>query len=177
MLGVVWSNRVIEDGATADTSGGGGKPKQMRHARLAKMLNKCSAKWTLLACLIIFSTPLTADPDAKASARKAALEWLALVDSEQYSESWNEAASLFKVNVSRKNWVGAIQSARRPLGAMQSRSFLDAVHETELPGMPDGKYVVIRYQASFENKADAVETITPMLDRDGLWRVCGYFVR
>ena len=42
---------------------------------------------------------------------------------------------------------------------MRSRSFLDAVYETELPGMPDGKYVVIRYQASFENKADAVETI------------------
>ncbi len=177
MLGPIWSNRVIEDDATADASGGGGKPKQVSHARLAKMLNKGSAKWMLLACLIIFSTPLTADPDAKASARKATLEWLALVDSEQYSESWNEAASLFKVNVARIHWESAVRSARRPLGAMQSRSFLDAVYETELPGMPDGKYVVIRYQASFENKADAVETITPMLDRDGLWRVAGYFVR
>ena len=139
--------------------------------------NTCSAKWKLLACLIIFGTPLAGDPNAKATARKAALEWLALVDSEQYSESWNEAASLFKGNVSRSQWASAMRSARRPLGAMRSRSFLDAAYKTELPGAPDGKYVVIQYQASFENKADAVETITPMLDEDGLWRVSGYFIR
>ena len=60
---------------------------------------------------------------------------------------------------------------------MQSRSFLDLAYETELPGAPDGKYVAIRNQVSFENKAGAVETITPMLDRDALWRVSGYFVR
>ena len=108
---------------------------------------------------------------------EAALEWLLLVDSEQGSESWNEAASLFKLNVSRSQWARAIGSARRPLGKMESRSFLDAAYKTELPGAPDGKYVVIRYQVSFENKAGAVETITPMLDKDGLWRVSGYFVR
>ncbi len=141
------------------------------------LLTRCSAKWKLLACLIIFGIPLAGDPDAKAAARTAALEWLALVDSEQYSESWNEAATMFKVKVARMHWISAMRSVRRPLGAVQSRSFLNAVHETALPGLPDGKYVVIRYQASFENKADAVETITPMLDRDGLWRVSGYFVR
>ena len=141
------------------------------------LLSSCSAKWMLLACLIMFGTPLAGDPDAKDAARKATLEWLALVDSEQYSESWNEAASFFKRNVSHNQWVSAMRSARRPLGAMRSRSFLDAEYKTELPSAPDGKYVVIRYQASFENKADAVETITPMLDRDGLWRVSGYFIR
>ena len=29
----------------------------------------------------------------------------------------------------------------------------------------------------FEKKASAVETITPMLDPDGVWRVSGYFIR
>ena len=60
---------------------------------------------------------------------------------------------------------------------MQSRSFPDAAYKTELSGAPDGKYVVIRYRVSFENKAGAVETITPVLDKDGLWRISGYFVR
>ena len=45
------------------------------------------------------------------------------------------------------------------------------------PGAPDGEYVVIQYEASFENKASAVETITPMLDKDGQWRVSGYFMK
>ena len=60
---------------------------------------------------------------------------------------------------------------------MRSRSFLGAVYKTQLPGAPDGKYVVIQYQAAFENKATAVETITPMLDKDGRWRISGYFIR
>lgn len=141
------------------------------------MLNMCSAMPKLLACLIIFSTSLAGDPDAKAAAREAALEWLALVDSKQYSESWDEAGSLFKINVSRMQWLSAMRSARTPLGVMQSRSFVEAEYKTDLPGAPDGKYVVIQYQTSFENKADSVETITPMLDSDGLWRVSGYFIR
>lgn len=47
----------------------------------------------------------------------------------------------------------------------------------KVPGAPDGKYVTIQYQTAFANKAEAVETITPMLDPDGVWRVSGYFVR
>lgn len=152
-------------------------PGQVPYARLAKMLNGSPAMWKLVACLIIMSAPLAGDADAKAAARKAALEWLALVDSEQYSESWTEAASLFRGKVSRSQWASAARSVRGPLGAMESRSFLGAVYKTELPGAPDGKYVVIQYQSSFEKKADAVETVTPLLDNDGRWRVSGYFIR
>jgi len=36
---------------------------------------------------------------------------------------------------------------------------------------------VIQFDAVFENKSSAVETVTPMLDPDGVWRVSGYFVR
>jgi ribosomal protein S17E len=43
--------------------------------------------------------------------------------------------------------------------------------------VPDGKYVVIKYDTSFENKKSAVETVTPMLDKDGKWRVAGYFIK
>jgi hypothetical protein len=48
---------------------------------------------------------------------------------------------------------------------------------TSLPGAPDGRYVVIQYKTSFENKSSATETVTPMLDRDQKWRVSGYFIK
>jgi hypothetical protein len=47
----------------------------------------------------------------------------------------------------------------------------------KLPGAPDGKYVIILWETVFERKASAVETVTPMLDPDGVWRVSGYFIR
>jgi hypothetical protein len=46
-----------------------------------------------------------------------------------------------------------------------------------LPGAPDGEYVVIQFATSFENKKSAIETVTPMLDSDGEWRVSGYFIK
>ncbi len=48
---------------------------------------------------------------------------------------------------------------------------------SSLPGAPDGNYVVIQFKTTFEHKAQAVETVTPMLENDGVWRVTGYFIK
>src|SRR3990172_8443962 len=45
------------------------------------------------------------------------------------------------------------------------------------PGAPDGQYVVIQYETSFERKSSAIETITPIREKDGKWRVAGYYIR
>jgi hypothetical protein len=50
-------------------------------------------------------------------------------------------------------------------------------YATSLPGAPDGEYVVVQYETSFHNKKSSIETITPMLDRDGKWRVSGYYIK
>ena len=60
---------------------------------------------------------------------------------------------------------------------MLSRKILSAKYTKTLPGAPDGEYVVIQYESSFEHKQSAVETITAMLDKDGKWRVSGYFIK
>jgi hypothetical protein len=46
-----------------------------------------------------------------------------------------------------------------------------------LPGAPPGEYVVIVYASAFENRPAAQETVNPMRDKDGVWRVSGYFVK
>ena len=58
-----------------------------------------------------------------------------------------------------------------------SRQVISTKYATSLPGAPDGEYVVIQFKTSFENKASAVETVTPMKDPDGEWRVGGYFIK
>jgi hypothetical protein len=126
--------------------------------------------------LILPCGPLIADEKTDA-ARKAAEAWLALVDEGKYGESWEQAAALFKDKVTREQWVAAMNGTRKPLGALKSRSLLGSKYMTNLPGAPDGEYVVIQYKTSFENKEGGVETITPALDSDGKWRVSGYFIR
>ena len=114
---------------------------------------------------------------ADAAAVTAAKDWLSLVDNEQYAESWEQAAEYFKAAVGQDEWTETMQSMRKPFGKMLSREVRLTQHKTELPGAPDGEYVVIQFKTSFEHKKSAIETITPMLAKDGQWRVSGYFMK
>ena len=111
------------------------------------------------------------------SAQDTAAEWLKLIDDEKYEESWENAAALFKKAVSVEIWRQKMEASIQPLGKVLSRNIKSSKYATELPGAPDGEYVVIQFSSSFENKKTAVETVTPMLDADGIWRVSGYYIR
>lgn len=122
---------------------------------------------------------------AEAVAEKAAVEnavpaaeaWLALVDDGAYEQSWAEAASMFRAHLESPEWVKMVDAVRTPLGLVQNRVLESATYASELPGAPDGHYVVIQYKTAFANKKQAMETVTPMLDKDGVWRVSGYYIR
>ena len=114
---------------------------------------------------------------SEAQALAAAREWLALVDDGKYGESWEEAAGLFKGAVSRQDWEKSLNGVRVPLGKVVSRKLTAKQYSTSLPGAPDGEYVVLQFETAFEKKGKAVETVTPMKDPDGTWRVSGYYIR
>ena len=109
--------------------------------------------------------------------RLAAGHWLALTDAGRYDASWDQAASLFKGAVTKTNWESAIRGVRTPLGAVKSRKLKSAQFTKSLPGVPDGEYVVVQFETQFENQATAIETVTPLREKDGSWRVSGYFVK
>lgn len=111
------------------------------------------------------------------AAADAATPWLALVDSGQYAESWFQAASAFRGAVSKEQWKNALDSVRAPLGKMVSRQLKSATYTTKIPNVPAGEYVIIQYETNFEHASGMVETVTPMLEKDGKWKVSGYYVK
>lgn len=117
------------------------------------------------------------DNAGEADAVVSAEGWLALVDGGKYSESWDQAAGYFKGAVPSAAWQQQVAGVRKPLGKVVSRKLKSKQSATSLPGAPDGHYVVIQYDTSFESKSAAVETVTPMKDPDGKWRVSGYFIK
>ena len=112
-----------------------------------------------------------------ASAEAAARAWLGLVDAGNYAKSWSSASSVFRQKVPESQWESAAASARAPFGAFRSRTLQSATPRSALPGAPDGQYVVIQFASSFEHKASAIETVTPMVDTDGSWHVSGYYIK
>ncbi len=128
--------------------------------------------------LILFTFAQASRADEKTDpAVEVAKSWLALVDAGNYQKSWDEAAPYFKERVKSGEWVKMVASVREPLGKVKSRELIGALFTKTLPGAPDGEYVVIQFRTAFQNKAEAVETVTPMKDDKGNWRVSGYYIR
>jgi hypothetical protein len=117
------------------------------------------------------------NPEAEKAAVEAAEAWLALLDSGQYATSWRLASESFQAAVPEARWKDKAMGVRMQFGKLLSRQVKSARYTTELPGAPDGQYVVIEFDASYTNKKIAIETVTPMLEANGVWRVSGYYAK
>jgi hypothetical protein len=131
----------------------------------------------LVTMLLGIGAAVEAQQKPEQLAQHSAEAWLALIDSGKYADSWQEASQLFKAHVTKEQWQSALQATRYPLGKKLSHKLKSATYTKTLPGAPDGEYVVIQYDSSFEHKQSAVETVSPMLDKDGKWRVSGYYIK
>ena len=133
----------------------------------------------LLALYLFLSGTVAAAQEVSkgTAAMTAAEKWLALVDGGRYAESWNEASQYFKNAVQQEQWAQSLEGRRKPFGRAVSREMTKMTYKTSLPGAPDGEYMVIQFATSFGKKKAALETVTTMADKDGSWRVSGYYIR
>lgn len=136
-----------------------------------------SATITLLASFLMGASAYAQDADATAKAQDAAQAWLSVVDAGRYADSWERSAAFFQAVITKPAWIAAVQPVRAPLGNVKSRTLKSAAPTHTLPGAPDGDYVVIQYSSQFAHKASATETVTPMKQADGSWKVSGYFIQ
>ena len=118
----------------------------------------------------------TSHSQAEQAATDAALAWLDLIDHGNYAESWEQSAAPFKSSMTAEKWADMVKPVRSPLGKLESRAVANREYMTSLPGGPTGEYVVIQFKTTFENKQNAIETVTPMLE-NGQWKVSGYYIK
>ena len=128
-------------------------------------------QWKAIAYLI---RPRTAEQTA---AIAAAQKWLAGIDDRNYAQSWTDAAEFFQGALMQDKWVVDLESARKPLGELKIRTVDSAVTETQMPGAPDGKYVVMQFETAFAKNNSATETVTFVLEKDGQWKADGYYIK
>lgn len=126
---------------------------------------------------LIFSV---GSPSANDSAEKAALassnKWLTVVDKGDYSKSWERASVIFRAMENKAEWENKLNTYRAPLGKVLERNVKSRRYTKTLPGAPEREYVVIEYETVFKNKQTVTETVTSVLEKDGKWKIAGYYI-
>lgn len=131
---------------------------------------------TLLLGFLAVSEMRAAESPEK-EAQKAAEDWLGLTDTGKFAASWEGAAAAFRAAVSKDQWQSSLDAVRTPLGRLLARRLKSAQYTKTLPGAADGEYVILQFDSSFAHKKQAIETVTPMREKDGAWRVSGYYIK
>ena len=91
-------------------------------------------------------------------ARKAAVEWLQLVDAGKYQEAGAQAAQEIR---GFEQWLDYLARQRGAVGRANKRKLVEMHHASTVAGIPDVRpYHVIQFKTSFEHKPSASETIT-----------------
>ncbi len=134
-----------------------------------------SAKHTLLL-LAALAAPLVAQSLPEAAAEQSDLDWIQLIDRADYSDAFQQAAAAMRSGT-ESEFARAIAQTRAPLGPLQSRKLHSAKETSQLPGAPDGHYVITQYDSAFAHKHSATETVIAVEEPDKTWRVTGYFIK
>ena len=113
-------------------------------------------------------------PKLLAAARSAG-DWLRLIDSDHYPESWEDMAAYFKLAVKQDVWVGRVTKLRQPLGEESSRTFRGA--NFLAPGFSsNANSIAVQFQTTFSKGGTKMEVVNLVWD-SGMWRVSGYYIR
>ena len=130
----------------------------------------------LLAALIV-ALPAGAQDARETTVQRAARDWLVLIDRGDYAASWKAAGEKFRTAITAERWASAVTAVREPLGALSQRSILNTNFARTFPGAPEGDYALVVFRTAFAKRTENDETVTLEHERDGQWRVIGYFIR
>jgi len=124
------------------------------------------------------------EPLGQRDALNAAERWLVPVDGQRYADAWTMASESFKGKVPRDTFRDGIAKIRRDYGKLVKRSGEKMAFRGDAPApdqsdaqMKPGTEVAILFDATFAGNKQAQEEVTMVLEKDGIWRVAGYYIR
>jgi DNA-binding CsgD family transcriptional regulator len=116
------------------------------------------------------SPPATASAAAelRSAPVRAALDWLALVDAQDWQGSWRGTTQSFQSLNSAERWASVAASVQGPLGAVIEHRLASS----EFVPTPPAGYQMVKFRSDYANRKDVLLTIT--LEQDGAaWKVAG----
>lgn len=133
--------------------------------------------FTSLLLIVVPALNKTPSQQISQQSLHAAAQFLFLVDTEEYSRSWEVSSKILQKMLSEQAWNEQIAKIRNFLGPVVERIQHDVSYTDTATDVPEGEYVILRFISKFELRERVVETITLILGEDSQWRVVGYFLQ
>jgi hypothetical protein len=126
---------------------------------------------------LLCAGPLAAQDPRASLVQETARAWLADTDRGDAAQSWKNAGKQFHDAITVERWAESLQRVRLPLGALSQRAQIGTQFHKNIPGAPDGEYVIVLFRTTFAKKLNSRETVTLEHEPDGAWRVIGYLIQ
>jgi hypothetical protein len=88
-----------------------------------------------------------------------ATNYLELLDQHQFQNAWQSMAPLFWSFNDQQRWQQRIGAIRQAYGGTVSRKISRSSYRASFRNAPDGSYVIIQFDSTFQHKAKGVETV------------------
>lgn len=118
--------------------------------------------------------PAAAPPttsSAQSSAAGAALQWLALVDGEDWNGAWAETGQSFRRINTVEGWTAAATGVRAKYGTTSGRSLISSEW---VPAPPSG-YRIVKFRTMTSKQGVITETLS-LAEEGGTWKVVGIVI-
>ena len=126
-----------------------------------------------LGCVISLcsATAISEETQDKESAAKFVQQWLSLVDSGNYAQTWDDLSDILKTSFTKDEWINDLKSYHEALGKLIKRT-RKYITESSEPSV--GNYLIFQYQSSYEKRKRVGEAVSVIKDKEKNWKVLGY---
>ena len=130
----------------------------------------------LFTILFVLSCSICSANLFSSEAIHQAEQFSSLIDNGDYQAAYQSSSVLLHISLSEQEWNIERDRTEKLLGRVLERKLVSIKSRDSYPGLPDGNYLIVYYEAKTERKSKAAEVL--LLSRyANRWEVCGYKMR
>ena len=126
--------------------------------------------FAVITCLSASTTTASLFPS---DAIQEAERFVSLIDNQEYQTAYQATSNLLRLTTTEDEWIDNREVSAALLGEVLERELVSVKERDHYPGLPDGDYLIVYFEARTELKKAAAEVL--LLTKDvHQWAICKY---
>lgn len=133
------------------------------------------ASMILIGLLLSVSTSISAKL-LPSTAITTAERFVVMLDNNHDRQAYEQTSALLQLQTQADTWIHEQRMTSKMLGNILNRRLFTVKARETYPGLPDGNYLIVAFEAETQHKAKAIEVLL-LKEESSDWQVCKYSIR